>query len=148
MWVVISIIWDVVATLVCILLPIHESRVGIMTVMKGLFFNDDLHYRLDYVDYKLEVMMSHIGIAFQKPMGVDTSLHGDPSYRTKLISQAPQVKPTGKDMNGKSTSCAQRRTPCPAGVSVPDSKGPNCDDTILGRHSVRSPVVVITVANT
>jgi hypothetical protein len=87
-------------------------------------------------------------IALKKPIGVDTSFHGDPSYRAKLMSQGPQVKPTGKDMSGKSTSCGQRRTPCPAGISVPDSKGANCDDTILGRHSVRSPVVVITVANT
>jgi SSS family transporter len=101
LWVFISIIWGVVATLVCILLPVYESRVGIMTVMKGLFFNDDLHYRLDDVDYKLEVMMSHMGIALKKPIDVDTSFHGDPSYRAKLISLGPQVKPTGKEMSGK-----------------------------------------------
>jgi len=101
MWVYISIVWGVLATLVCIMLPIYESRVGIGRVFKGLFFNDDLHYRLDDVDYKLEVMMSHMGIAIKKPIDVDTSFHGDPSYRAKLISTGPQVKPPSKESNDK-----------------------------------------------
>jgi len=95
MWVYISIIWGVLATATCILLPIWESRAGIMLVVKGMFFNDDLHYRLDDLDYKLDLVMDQLNIPNPRRHHerLDASFHNDPAYRAKLLSHGPQSMP-------------------------------------------------------
>uniref|UniRef100_A0A7S0R9W6 Urea-proton symporter DUR3 n=1 Tax=Pyramimonas obovata TaxID=1411642 RepID=A0A7S0R9W6_9CHLO len=92
MWVYISIIWGVLATATTILLPIWESRVGIMTVIKGLFFNDDLHYRLDDIDYKMDLVMDHLKIPRTGAHHeIGSSFHADPAFRAKLLSEGAKT---------------------------------------------------------
>mmetsp|Transcript_8216 Transcript_8216/g.11087 ORF Transcript_8216/g.11087 Transcript_8216/m.11087 type:complete len:684 (+) Transcript_8216:550-2601(+) len=65
MWVIISIVWGLVGTLVIVLLPLWESQEAILCVIRGLFFNDDLHARLDEVDHKMNLLLVKLDVDAQ-----------------------------------------------------------------------------------
>merc|ERR1711998_239100 len=98
-WVALSIIWGFVATVVIIVLPVWEARVGIMCVIRGLFFNDDLHCHMDEIDHKLELIMNQMNINM-KPLGPGEGTSVQPGYRAKSLArtaadQTPKVESVG-----------------------------------------------------
>jgi SSS family transporter len=86
MWVIIAVIWGLVATVVIVVLPIYESWNGIACVIKGLFFNDDLHVHMDDIDHKLEAIMKHMNIE-AKPLMIGEGNSLQPAYRAKVLAR-------------------------------------------------------------
>jgi SSS family transporter len=86
MWVVIAVVWGLLATVVIVILPIYESWNGIVCVIKGLFFNDDLHVHMDDIDHKLDAIMKHMNIEF-KPLMIGEGNSLQPAFRAKALAR-------------------------------------------------------------
>jgi SSS family transporter len=86
MWVLIAILWGLVATVVIVVLPIWESWAGIECVLKGLFFNDDLHVHMDDIDHKIDALMKHMNVDV-KPLLIGEGKSLAPGFRAKALAR-------------------------------------------------------------